>query len=283
MIVSIINNKGGVGKTTTSINLSNCLAINGKMVLLVDTDPQAHSSRGLGIHIGAEQESLQDILSVKADQLYTLLLEKNIKDIIIHSKRRGLDLVPAGTKLTEVIEKLYRTYRYFREDFLLSCLKPVKLNYDYVIIDCPPGLGVLATNAIKASDFILIPCEMSRGSLDGLADLLETIPSIKGESFDNFRIFMTLVDSRYTSSNKYVMKQLASLKSKILKTRIKRNEPLNRSQLSNKDIFSFSPRSMGAKDYSSLTKELLKLWGKDDKQPPETPHQISFYQPTPFT
>ena len=265
MIVSIINNKGGVGKTTTSINLSNCLAINGKTVLLVDVDPQAHSSRGLGVSIKPEQETLKDVLDIKADQLYKLFYEKNIKDIIVHAKRRGLDLVPSDTKLSDVIEKLYRTYKSYRRNFLLKCLEPVKSDYDYIIIDCPPGLGVLAVNAIKASDFILIPCEMSRGSLDGIADLLRTIPEIKGAPFNKFRIFMTLVDTQYTSSNKYVMKQLSSLKNKILKAKINRNELLNRSQLSNKDIFTFSPQSTGARDYSALTKELLKLWGKGKK------------------
>jgi len=262
MIVSIINNKGGVGKTTTSINLSNCLAINGRTVLLVDTDPQAHSSRGLDVHIGKEQETLQDILRAKTEQVYTLFYEKNIKDIIMHSKRRGLDLVPSDTKLLDVIEKLYKTWGHFREDVLSNCLEPVKPDYEYIILDCPPGLGVLATNAIKASDFILIPCEMSRGSLDGIADLLKAIPEIKGGYFGKFRILMTLVDIRYTSSNKFVMKQLKSLKSKILNTKINRNEPLNRSQLSNQDIFTFAPKSKGAIDYSNLTKELLNLWDK---------------------
>lgn len=262
MIVSIINNKGGVGKTTTSINLSNCLAIKGKTVLLVDADPQAHSSRGLNVHIEKEQETLQNILSVKSDQVYTMFYEKNIKDIIMHTQRRGLDLVPSDTKLLEVVEKLYKTRGLFRENILLNCLEPVKPDYDYIILDCPPGLGILATNAIKASDFILIPCEMSRGSLDGIKDLLEAIPKIKGGYFGKFRIFMTLVDVRYTSSNKFVMKQLKSLKSKILSTKINRNEPLNRSQLSNEDIFTFSPKSKGAIDYSNLTKELLNVWDK---------------------
>ncbi len=104
MIVSIINNKGGVGKTTTSINLSNCLVINGKTVLLVDADPQAHSSRGLGVRIKPQQETLKDVLGTKADQLYKLFYEKKIKDIIIHTKRSGLDLVPSDTKLSDVIE-----------------------------------------------------------------------------------------------------------------------------------------------------------------------------------
>jgi chromosome partitioning protein len=267
MIVSIVNNKGGVGKTTTSINLSNCLVINGKTVLLVDADPQAHSSRGLGVRIKPEQETLKDVLGTKADQLYKLFYEKKVKDIIVHAKRCGLDLVPSDTKLSDVIEKLYRTYRSYRGDFLLRCLEPVKFDYDYIIIDCPPGLGVLALNALKASDYVLIPCEMSRGSLDGIADLLRVIPKIKGESFKKYRIFMTLVDTRYTSSNKYVMKQLSSLKNKILNAKINRNEPLNRSQLANKDIFTFSPQSKGARDYSALTKELLRLWSKDNKSP----------------
>ena len=278
MIVCIVNNKGGVGKTTTSINLSNCLAINNNRVLLVDADPQAHSSRGIGVHIKEGQETLQDVLSAKSEQVYTLFYEKYIKDIIVHTKRPGLDLVPSDTQLSEVIEKLYKTFWSYREDFLLNCLEPVKPDYDFIILDCPPGMGVLAINAIKAADFILIPCEMSRGSLDGLADLLENIPKIKGESFNEFRIFMTLVDKRFALSNKYVLKQLSSLESKILKSRISRNEPLNRSQLANKDIFTFSSKSHGARDYAALTKELLELWGKEEKKQPEPPHKICFYE-----
>lgn len=260
MIICVVNNKGGVGKTTTSINLSSSLAINKKRVLLVDIDPQAHSTLGLGIKANGHHPSLKDVLLAKAEQLYVLFNKRNIRDAIVSSQRDGLDIAPADAKLSQVIEKLYRSYWFFRERILAKCLEPIKPEYDYIVIDCPPGLGVLSLNAIKASDFVLIPCEMSMASVEGVTTLVEAVSTTKGNGFSNYKVLLTLVNPQSKTTNSHVMKLLSPFKGKILKTQITRNEQINQAQLERMDIFAFAPNSKGAEGYSQLTKELLRLW-----------------------
>lgn len=269
MIISVVNNKGGVGKTTTSINLSSGLAINKKRVLLVDIDPQAHSTHGLGIVTNGHRPSLKDVLLAKSDQIYTLFSSKSIKDAIVSSQREGLDVAPADGKLTQALEKLYRSYWFYREKVLTKCLEPVKPSYDYIVIDCPPGLGVLTLNAIKASDFILIPCEMSIASVEGVSSLLEAVSNAKGKGFDCYKIVLTLVNPHCTHTNSQIMELLSQFKGKTLKTQIVRNEQINQAQIERKDIFAFAPDSRGAESYSKLTKELLRVWNAGKEQASE--------------
>jgi chromosome partitioning protein len=246
MVISVINQKGGTGKTTTSINLSSGLCQQGKKALVIDIDPQANATTGLNHEVKQGQLSIKDILENGVDP----------SEAIIDTHREGLKLIPSTIKLSVTAEQLYS--KVFREALLSRALKPISKQYDYIIIDCPPNLGVLTVNAIYASDFIIIPCETSRSSLDGINDLLNVITLIKGKNFINYRLLLTLMDSRNKVTNEIVMDELAPFQEKLFKTIISRNEALNQSQFAREDIFTFDPKSRGAQDYQNLTMELLQ-------------------------
>ncbi len=246
MIISIINQKGGTGKTTTSINLSSGLSQQGKRTLVIDIDPQANATTGLNHEVNQGHLSIKDILENGIDP----------KDAVTDTYRDGLKLIPSSIKLSVTAEQLYS--KVFREALLSRALKPLSKEYEYIIIDCPPNLGVLTVNAIYASDFIIIPCETSRSSLDGIKDLLNVITLIKGKTFKNYRLLLTLLDARNKLTNEIVMDELAPFQEKLFSTIISRNEALNQSQFAREDIFTFDPKSRGAQDYQNLTMELLQ-------------------------
>lgn len=246
MIISIINQKGGTGKTTTSINLSSGLCQQGQKTLVIDIDPQANATTGLNHEVKQGQLSIKDILENGIDP----------NDAVIETAYEGLKLIPSTIKLSVTSEQLYS--KVFREALLNRALKPFAKQYDYIIIDCPPNLGVLTVNAIYASDFIIIPCETSRSSLDGINDLLNVITLIKGKNFANYRLLLTLLDTRNKLTNEIVMEELAPFQKKLFSTIICRNEALNQSQFAREDIFTFDPKSKGAQDYQNLTMELLQ-------------------------
>lgn len=265
MIISIVNHKGGVGKTTASVNLASALAIKKNRVLLVDLDAQAHSTYGVGIKPDIERKSIGDIMLSHSEGRFVFFYQKSIKDVIISTSRKGLYLVPSNIKLTSQVEPLYRNSLFFKQRkyaILEQCFKPILNDYEYIIIDCPPGLGVLTLNAVKACDFILVPCEISAGSVIGFNDLLNEVKEIKGESFDNYRILYTMIDPRCKSAVKYVSEQLEPFEGKLLKTRIRRNEMFNHCQIQMKDIFAFAPNSEAADNYTKLAAELTKIWGR---------------------
>lgn len=249
MIISFSTHKGGTAKTTSSINLACGLARQGYKTLLVDMDPQGHSSIGLGLELKFEDKNIADVLPDKSSL--------NIKEIIRHTKTNNLDIAPSNIRLSPVGEALYTAIR--KEERLQKRLAEVANDYQYIIIDCPPSLGVLTINALQATEFIIIPCQMSARSTDGLADLLDIISIIKNNAFDNFRILLTHFDTRKSVTNEVILAQLKNYKDKILNTKIPVNEALNQAQIAKESIFDFDPKSTGAQSYKELTEEILNL------------------------
>lgn len=248
-IIAVANQKGGVGKTTTSINFACALALRGKRVLLIDLDPQAHSTIGLGIEPGTYQYAIHDVMVNK----------KDIGEATLGTQVRGLDLVPSHIRLERAEQQL--TPEMFKESRLHKAMR--NLNYDCVIIDCRPTLGTLTINALYACNFVLVPCEMSRYSLDGFSDLMETIENVKNsggiESEKVIRILLTRFDSRKSITNDWIIEQLRPYEALLFNTKIRQNEALNQAHIAMEPIFVFKPNSFGAQDYEQLAGEFFDL------------------------
>jgi chromosome partitioning protein len=263
-IVAIINQKGGTGKTTTAVNLGAALAYQGFRTLIVDLDPQGHTTVGIGIDPDALAASMAEVLTVP---------KKCVSEVAVPTYIMGLDVAPATIHLARAAEQVYS--RVFREAILAQSLK--EADYDFVLIDCPPSLGILTTNSLYACDFIVIPCQISRYSLDGLADLLNTIETVKNLSIedlyqgDMYRILLTMFDKRNRVTNEYILEQLKPYREKTFDTVIMKNEALNQAQIAQKAIFDFEPRCSGAQDYLQLTLEFLEIWRKRNSLPARRP------------
>lgn len=251
-VIAIINQKGGVGKTTTAVNLSACLARAGLETLLIDLDPQAHATVGLGL----EPDTLDG-----ATVGEVLLSEDGSVDTIVTSTYLpALKVAPASIRLSKV-EALLQA-RHFREQRLLHALEPLQ-GFEYVVIDCQPTLGVLPVNAMVAASHFLIPAPPAGYALRGLGDLLETLHGIKrhAPAWD-FRVLLTMVMGQATVTNELIRVALEPLREKVLNTLIARCEILNRAQTIDqpRDIGAYAPTSRAAADYELLAQEILALW-----------------------
>ncbi len=252
-VVAVINQKGGTGKTTTTVNLSAALAYLGYRTLMVDLDPQAHTTIGIGVDPDSFIESMAEVMSIP---------KKIIAEIALSTYISGLALAPAHIHLAHVAEQIYT--RVYRETILAQALQG--LDYDFVLIDCPPSLGVLTINALYACDFIIIPCQISRYSLDGLADLLTTIEIVKNLSIqdlfqeDHFRVLLTMFDPRNRVTNQYILDELRPYRDKMFAAVIRKNEAINQAQIAQKAIFDYDFDSTGSQDYQSLALEFLQLY-----------------------
>lgn len=246
-IISIANQKGGVGKTTTAINLSSLLAAAEKKTLLVDIDPQANSSSGLSVT--NQQISVYDVLSDRV----------RISDAIISTFMPFLDLLPSNINLVGAEIELVDVEG--REAKLKNALKEIGNNYDFILIDCPPSLGLLTLNALTASDSVLIPVQCEYFALEGLGQLLNTINIVKKHFNPELAIegvLLTMFDSRLRLSHQVAEEVRKYFGDKVYNTVIHRNVRISEAPSYGKPIILYDAISSGAKNYMSLAAELLE-------------------------
>jgi len=245
IVTAVANQKGGVGKTTTAINLSSGLARKGFKTLLIDLDPQAHSTIGLGVDRDAYIYAIDNVM----------LDEKEIYETVLKTDIENVDIIPSRLKLFSVENKL--ASEIFRERVLLEKISAVT-DYDHIVIDSSPTLGSLTINALYASDIILVPCEVSRYSLEGFGDLRATIAKLKNGNH-RLHIFLTKFKATTTRTNEWMMEELKQVSDLLMDTRIRQNESINQASIAQKPIYSYASRSAGSQDYTALTEEFLEI------------------------
>ncbi len=249
-IIAITNQKGGVGKTTTSVNLSAALAYMKKKVLLVDMDAQSNATQGIGVDRANLERTTYDVL----------IDEQSIEEVVVHSDVPRLDVAPASIDLAGVEVQL-SSVKAGREQRLKKALEGVKENYDYIIIDCPPALGLLNTNALTAADSVLIPVQCEYYALEGLTQLLNTIlltQSVFNKDLTIEGVLLTMLDSRTNLGVEVSQEVRKYFKEKVYETIIPRNIKLSEAPSEGLSIFDYDPHSEGAKAYAKLAKEVVK-------------------------
>ena len=246
-VISIATHKGGVGKTVNAMAIAAAFARAGQPSLLVDMDPQGHSTLGLGIDVGDDEPTLRELFVDDTMSAESIILETHLPD---------LHVLPSNISLAPVAQSLHVRPR--REELLRRSLVPIRDRYSYIVVDCSPSLGVLTEMSVAVANLIIIPCQMEARAADGLVDLLEMIALIRSPSFDAWCILLTKVDSRKSVTNHAIMAALERWWDKIFKTQIPISEPLNQAQIERTDIFTFDPHCSGARAYEELALELYE-------------------------
>ncbi|AXP81433.1 Sporulation initiation inhibitor protein Soj [Mariniflexile rhizosphaerae] len=247
-IIAIANQKGGVGKTTTSINLAASLGVLEKRVLLIDADPQANATSGIGL----------DVESIEIGTYQLLEHSSSARDAILKTETPNLDIIPAHIDLVaieiELVDKEAREY------MLKKALQEIKDDYDYILIDCAPSLGLLTLNALTAADAVIIPIQCEYFALEGLGKLLNTIKSVQkihNPELDIEGLLLTMYDSRLRLSNQVVEEVQKHFNDMVFQTIIQRNVKLSEAPSFGESIINYDAASKGATNYLSLAKEII--------------------------
>ncbi len=248
-IVSFSNQKGGVGKTTTCLNMAAYLALSGKKVLLVDLDPQGNATTGLGFRKAKLKKSVYNVL----------IEEETVADNVLATELEGLSLLPSNVDLAGAEVEL--VYKKGRERVLKTALDKVKNSYDFIFIDCPPSLGLLTVNALASADGVVIPIQSEYYALEGLSQLMNSISLVRTHLNKDIRVFgivITMYDGRSRAS-KEIYAEIQRYFSKVLyENVIPRNIRLSEAPSHGKPILLHDPKCTGARAYCALTEEFLK-------------------------
>ncbi len=247
-IIAVANQKGGVGKTTTSVNLSACLAYLGKRVLLVDTDPQGNATSGVGVDKGDIDECIYDVLVDDVDAA----------QVVKKSSLPNLNVIPSTIQLAGAEIELVPTIS--REVRLKRALEKIAKEYDYIIIDCPPSLGLLTINALTAADAVIIPVQCEYYALEGLSQLLNTVRLVQKHLNNDLAIegvLLTMLDARTNLGLQVIEEVKKYFQDKVFQSIIPRNVRLGEAPSYGKPIIIYDPKSRGAEVYLELAKEVL--------------------------
>jgi chromosome partitioning protein len=249
-VIAVVNQKGGVGKTTTSVNLAVYLAVLGKFVLLVDLDPQANATSGLGISHSELEKGIYEVLSG----------QHSFKDVILNTLHDGLRIAPATVSLAGAGVELVNVEN--RASRLQHGLQEIRGSYDYIIIDCPPSLGLLTINALVAADKVLIPVQAEYYALEGLGQLVSTINLVKDNMKPELEILgavLTMFDKRNKLSEEVLSELYKYFPNRIFRSVIPRNVRLAEAPSYGKSILHYDKEGKGAKAYERLAREVMEM------------------------